>query len=203
MFRPNTGHFRFHLEKLFCETVIQLCKRALVLITHHLRFWLGMAYSRGVKSYYNPDADICTCGGRCVVGWCLDNTCGGSITGSFCSRSQYQCGAILPADECVDAVHRFSVGRKPRLCACILYNSDFFQSKIFYILNPTLLIKNINFWRKQTAFPTICIELRMWVVLDWKLINFSCVFRFKFTSDKSNNLFRGSHRKSYTVPCPW
>jgi hypothetical protein len=32
-----------------------------------------MAYSTGVKSYYHPDAGICTCGGRCVVGWCLDN----------------------------------------------------------------------------------------------------------------------------------
>ena len=43
--------------------------------------------------------------------WCLDNPCGGSITGSFCSRSsyQYQCGAILPADVCVDAVHRLYV----------------------------------------------------------------------------------------------
>jgi hypothetical protein len=51
---------------------------------------------------------VCTSGGHCVVGWCLDNPCGGSITGSlvwhlsFCSRSQYQCGAILPADVCVD-----------------------------------------------------------------------------------------------------
>jgi hypothetical protein len=37
---------------------------------------------------------------------------GGSITGSlvwhlsFCSQSQYQYGAILPADMCVDVVHR-------------------------------------------------------------------------------------------------
>ena len=28
---------RFHLEKLFCKSVIQLCKRALVLNSHHLR----------------------------------------------------------------------------------------------------------------------------------------------------------------------
>jgi len=27
---------RFHLEKLFCKIVIQLCKRALVLSSHHL-----------------------------------------------------------------------------------------------------------------------------------------------------------------------
>ena len=26
---------------------------------------------------------ICTGGGRCVVGWCLDSPCGGSITGSL------------------------------------------------------------------------------------------------------------------------
>ena len=74
-----------------------------------------MPYSTGVKSYYHPDAGICTCGGRCVVGCCLDNPCGGSITGSFTSRSQYQCGAILPADVCVDAVHRLSVGRKTKI----------------------------------------------------------------------------------------
>jgi hypothetical protein len=86
--------FRFHLEKLFCEVVIQLCKRALVLRTHHLRVRLGMAYSTGVKSYYHPDACICTCGGLCAVGWCLDNLCGGSFTGSFCYRSQYQCGIL-------------------------------------------------------------------------------------------------------------
>jgi hypothetical protein len=132
MFRPNTGHFRFHLEKLFCETVIHLCKCALVLSTHHLRVWLGMAYSTGVKSYYHPDADICTCGGHCIVGWCLDNPCGGSITGSFCSRSQYQCGAILPADVCVDAVHGLSVGRKPRLCTCMLYNSEGYKLHYLY-----------------------------------------------------------------------
>jgi hypothetical protein len=83
-----------------------------------------MAYCTGVKTYYQPDGGICTCGGRCVVGLCLDNPCGGSITGSFCSRSQYQCGAILPADVCVDALHRLSVGRTPRLCTCMLYNSE-------------------------------------------------------------------------------
>ena len=41
--------FRFHLEKLFVTFVIQLCKRAVVLSTHHLRVWLNMAYSTGVK----------------------------------------------------------------------------------------------------------------------------------------------------------
>ena len=47
---------RFHLEKLFCKNVIQLCKRVLVLSYHHLRVWLDTAYSTGVKSYYYPDA---------------------------------------------------------------------------------------------------------------------------------------------------
>jgi len=42
--------FRFHLEKLFVRFVIQLCKRVLVLSTHHLRVWLHMAYSTGVKN---------------------------------------------------------------------------------------------------------------------------------------------------------
>jgi hypothetical protein len=41
-----------------------------------------MDYSTGVKSYH-PDAGICTCGGHCVVVWCLDNPCGWNITGSF------------------------------------------------------------------------------------------------------------------------
>ena len=77
---------------------------------------------------------ICTCGGRCVVGWCLDNPCGGSITGSCSSQSsyQYQCGAILSADVCLDAVHRFSVGRKPRLCTCVLYNSEGYKLHYLY-----------------------------------------------------------------------
>ena len=85
-----------------------------MLSTHHSRVWLDMAYSTGVKKLIiNWIQCICTCGGGCVVGWCLDNPCGGSITGSCCSRSsyQYQCGAILSADVCVDAVHRLSVGR--------------------------------------------------------------------------------------------
>ena len=30
--------------------VIQLCKRALVLSTHHSRVWLDIAYSTGVKN---------------------------------------------------------------------------------------------------------------------------------------------------------
>ena len=100
---------RFHLEKLFCKSVIQLCKRALVLSSHHLRVWLDIAYSTGVKSSYYPDAVYLYRWGRRVVGWCLDSPCGGSITGSFRFRSQYQCGAILPADVCVDAVHRLYV----------------------------------------------------------------------------------------------
>jgi hypothetical protein len=37
---------RFHLEKLFCESVIQLFKRALVLSSNHLRVWLYIAYKR-------------------------------------------------------------------------------------------------------------------------------------------------------------
>ena len=41
--------FRIHLEKLFVRFVTQLCKRALVLSTHHSRVWLDMAYSTGVK----------------------------------------------------------------------------------------------------------------------------------------------------------
>jgi hypothetical protein len=70
-------------------------------------------------------------GGCCMVGWCLDSPCGGSITGSlvwhlsFCSRSQYQCGAILPADVCVDVVHRLSAGRNqdcvPACCIIMRY----------------------------------------------------------------------------------
>jgi hypothetical protein len=72
-----------------------------------------MAYSTGVKSYYHPDAGICTRGGRSVVGWCLDNPCGESITGSFCSRSHFQCGAIVPADVCVDTVRRLYVWYYP------------------------------------------------------------------------------------------
>jgi hypothetical protein len=68
---------------------------------------------------------VCIGGGRCVVGCCLDSPCGGSITGSFCSRSQYQCGAILPADVCIDAVHRSSVGRNqdcvPACCIILRY----------------------------------------------------------------------------------
>jgi len=59
--------FRFHLEKLFCDIVIQLCKRALLLSTHHLRVWLDMAYYTCVKSYYHPDVGIGTCGGGGVV----------------------------------------------------------------------------------------------------------------------------------------
>ena len=42
--------FRFHLEKLFVRFIIQLCKRALVLSTHHSRVSLDMAYSTGVKN---------------------------------------------------------------------------------------------------------------------------------------------------------
>jgi hypothetical protein len=122
----------FHLEKLFCEIVIQLCKRALLLSTHHLRVWLSMTYSTGMKSYYHPDSGICTCGGRCVLGLCLYNPCGGSITGSFCSRSQCQCGAILQVDECLDAVRKLSVGRKPRLCICMLYNSEGYKLHYLY-----------------------------------------------------------------------
>ena len=98
-----------------------------MLSTHHSRVWLDMAYSTGVKKLIiNWIRCICTCGGRCVVGSCLDNPCGGSITGSCCARSsyQYQCGTILSADVCVDAVHRLSVGRKRRLCTCVLYNSE-------------------------------------------------------------------------------
>ena len=41
---------------MFCNIVIQLCKSALVLSTHHLRVWLDIAYSTGVKSYYYPDS---------------------------------------------------------------------------------------------------------------------------------------------------
>ena len=67
-----------------------------------------------------------------MVGWCLDNPCGGSSTGSFCSRSQYQFGAILPADVCVDAVHMLYVGRKPRLCSCMLYNSEGYKLHYLY-----------------------------------------------------------------------
>ena len=58
---------------------------------------------------------ICTGGGRCVLGWCLDSPCGGSITGSLvwylslCSRSSYQRWAILPVDLCVDVVHWLSL----------------------------------------------------------------------------------------------
>ena len=37
--------FRFNLEKLFVRFVVQLCKRVLVLSTHHSRVWLDMAYS--------------------------------------------------------------------------------------------------------------------------------------------------------------
>ena len=48
--------FRFHLEKLFVkfitQFVTQLCKRALVLSTHHSRVWLDMAYSADVKKTY-------------------------------------------------------------------------------------------------------------------------------------------------------
>ena len=74
---------------------------------------------------------ICTGGGRCVVGWCLDSPCGGSITDSlvwhlsFCSRSQYQCGPIIPADVCVDVVRGLSVGRNqdcvPACCIILRY----------------------------------------------------------------------------------
>ena len=68
------------------------------------------------------------------MGWCLDNPCGGSIMGFCCSRSsyKYQCGAIFSVDVCVDAVHRLSVGRKPRLCTCVLYNSE--DYKLHYIV---------------------------------------------------------------------
>ena len=57
---------------------MQLCKCALVLSSHHLRVWLDIAYSTGVKSY------IYGCGVSAQVGalrWCLDSPCGGSITG--------------------------------------------------------------------------------------------------------------------------
>ena len=42
--------FSFHLEKLFVRFVTQLCKRALVLSTHHSPVWLDMAYATGVKN---------------------------------------------------------------------------------------------------------------------------------------------------------
>ena len=55
-----------------------------------------------------------------MVGWCLDNPCGGIITDSCCSRSsyQYQSGAILSADVCVDAVHYylFLISKHPVYC---------------------------------------------------------------------------------------
>jgi hypothetical protein len=47
---------RFHLEKLFCEIVIQLCKHEPVLSNHHLRVLLDIACSTGVKTYYYPNA---------------------------------------------------------------------------------------------------------------------------------------------------
>ena len=67
-------------------------------------------------------------------GGVLDNPCGGGITGSCCFRSsyRYQCGAILSADVCVDAVHKLSVGRKPRVCTCVLYNSEGYKLHYLY-----------------------------------------------------------------------
>ena len=83
-----------------------------MLSTHHLRVWLNMAYSTGVKNLLYLDLVYLHMWGSQRGGWCLDSPCGGSITGSFCSRSscQYQCAAILPADTCVNAVYRLSVG---------------------------------------------------------------------------------------------
>jgi len=62
------------------------------------------------------------------VGWCLDSPCGESITGSLvwhlslCSQSQYQWGAILPVDVCVDVVHWLSLWGENQECvpACCI-----------------------------------------------------------------------------------
>ena len=48
------------------------------------------------------------------------------------SSYQYQCGAIFSADVCGDAVHRLSEGRKPRLCTCMLYNSEGYKLHYLY-----------------------------------------------------------------------
>ena len=64
------------------------------------------------------------------VGWCLDNPCGGSITGSLewrlslCSWSQYQLGALLPVDVCVDMVHWLSLWGEIKSVTCVFYNSE-------------------------------------------------------------------------------
>jgi hypothetical protein len=107
---------------------------------------------------------ICTGGGRCVVGWCLDSPCGGSITGSFRSPSQYQCGAILPADVCVDAVHRLSVGRNqdcvPACCIILRYKLHYITLRssscvIDGITLPTLpdIVNVLPFRYINTALP--------------------------------------------------
>ena len=82
-----------------------------------------------MKSYYYPDA-VYLHGWGALRGGLVFSPCGGSITGSFFSRSRYQCGAILPADVCVDAVQRLSVGRSqvyvPACCIILRYKLHYF-----------------------------------------------------------------------------
>jgi len=71
-----------------------------------------------------------------MVGWCLDSPCGGNNMRSlvwhlsFCSQSQYQCGAILLADVSIDVVRRLYIWYYPvvsRVSWCfLLYNAFLF-----------------------------------------------------------------------------
>ena len=106
MFRPNTGHLQVSSWKAvrkICYTIMQACTgveySSLACLVRY-----GLFYTCE-KLIINWNRCICTFGGSCVVGWWLDNPCGGGITCSCCSQSsyQYQCGATLSADVCVDA----------------------------------------------------------------------------------------------------
>ena len=108
----------------------------------------GLFY-RCEKLIINWNRCICTFGGRCVVGWCLDNPSGGSITGSCCSQSsyQYQCGAILSADVCVDAVHRLYIWYYPVVSR--VHPASPYQHLIYY----TTGMANLNMCLYLSARP--------------------------------------------------
>jgi len=70
----------FILKTYSVRVLYNHCKCTLVLSSHHLSVWLDIAYSIGVKSYYYPHTVYLHRLGGCVVVWCLDSSCGGSIT---------------------------------------------------------------------------------------------------------------------------
>ena len=75
--------FKLHLEKADCK----ICYTIMQIGVEHSSPTCLVKYDlfyRCEKFIIIWIRCICTCGDRCVVVWCLDNPCGGSITGSFC-----------------------------------------------------------------------------------------------------------------------